>query len=220
MFSNPRAAAVAHDAVLVITGHPPINCADAEYARALIELCAGKTVGSFVHDIRLATQAPPYTMRVGLNALTDAFMHGRDPPPPTVHRVPRGRPRVAGTPPLCSTALSLSDADTPNRSPLRVSVSPSPTKKRQVYPEWAKRPRSARFTKRVKVELVTACENAVESTPVAHAVVARPILVRDTNVVYDIMFDPYMQKDEHIRMWRHALARVFFERFDRAYAFS
>jgi hypothetical protein len=58
---------------------------------------------------------------------------------------------------------------------------------------------------------------AVEAAPVAHELVARPI----TNPINDLLFNPDLQDDSFIRMWRHALSRMHFERFvDSAYAFS
>lgn len=242
VFPNPRAAAVAHDAVLVITGSPPINCTDAEYERMLSALCAGKSVERFVHDIRYDTRncgtrfdgkelgggvagAPPCTLRGELNALADIFMCQSDKPPPTEHRSARKRARVADNPPL----YDPSDADTPKPTEPRASQSPPP--KKQLVETWSgvpkvepvclKRPRSARVAERATGERVVDAEASVQAGSAAIEIVQWPSFPPDFNVVNSILFDPDLQADAHIRMWRHALTRMHFERLvNSAYAFS
>ena len=232
-FSNPRAAAVAHDAVLVLTGRPPVNCTDAEYARMLSDLCAGESVDGFVHDIRYtkracgkridggdgAVHAQPHATRSALHALADIFLYDRDKPPPT-----RKRARVAKG--EAGPVLVVdSDVDTPKASvPRDSSLSPPPLKKQHAeaclneVSVGAKRPSSARVAKRATVSGATG--SAVEAAPAAHELVAWPSFSPKTNVINDTLFDPDLQDDAHIRMWRHALTRMHFERFvDTAYAF-
>jgi len=224
-FPNPRAAAVAHDAMLVITGKPPVNCTDEEYARMLCDLCEGESVDGFVHDMRYtkrtfvkridggdgAAQDPLRTTRSVLHAMADLFLYERDKPPPT-----RKRARVAEGKPSADIVVD-SDAETPRATVCRASsLSPPPLKKQRakanlnVISFVAKRPRSVRLAKH-------AAAPAVEAAPVAHELVARPA----TNPINDLLFNPDLQDDSFIRMWRHALARMHFERFvDSAYAFS
>jgi len=229
-FPNPRAAAVAHDAMLVITGKPPVNCTDEEYARMLCDLCEGESVDGFVYDMRYtkrefvkrieggdcAAQKPLRTTRSVLHAMADLFMHERAKPPPT-----RKRARVAEGKPSADIVVD-SDADTPRATVCRASsLSPPPLKKQRpkanlnVISFVAKRPRSVRLANQVAVSGTAA--PAVEAAPVAHELVARPI----TNPINDLLFNPDLQDDSFIRMWRHALSRMHFERFvDSAYAFS
>jgi hypothetical protein len=244
MFSDPRTAAAAHDAVLVIAGSPPINCSDAEYVRALGDLCAGKTIESFVEDIRYAKRkygkrsdkktcgdgaqrVPPCTMRKELHALADTFMHDRGKPPPTVHRLPRKRARIAEAPP---TSNPESDADTPKHAPEhRASRSPPPKKQlvktRNSDTEGGagrvKRPRSARVAARLGEDRFFEAADGVQAALAPAEFVSWPSFPSHVNIVSDILFAPDMQEDEHIRRWRHALARLHLERFvDSAYAFS
>jgi hypothetical protein len=230
-FPNPCAAAVAHDAMLVITGKPPVNCTDEEYARMLCDLCEGESVDGFVHDMRHtkrtfvkridggdgAAQNPLRTTRSVLRAMADLFLHERDKPPPT-----RKRARVAEGKPSADLVVD-SDADTPRATVCRASsLSPPPIKKQRpkanlnvITSFVAKRPRSVRLAKHAEVS--GAAAPAVEAAPVAHELVARPA----TNPINDLLFNPNLQNDAFIRMWRHALSRVHFERFvDSAYAFS
>lgn len=229
-FSNPRAAAVAHDAVLVISGQPTVNCTDAEYARMLSDMCAGENVDGFVRDIRHTkrkcgkrtdgvdgvAQAQPHTTRSRLHALADIFLYDRDKPPPT-----RKRARVPEEEPSQDLVVD-SEIETPKASILRASsLSPPPLKKQQqvVVSVGAKRPRSARVDTRATVS--GAADAAVEVAPSAHELVAWPSFSPKTNVINDTLFDPDLQDDAHIRMWRHALTRMHFERFvDSAYAFG
>jgi hypothetical protein len=233
-FPNPRAAAVAHDALLVITGKPPVNCTDEEYARMLCDLCAGESVDGFVHDMRHtkrtfvkridgadgAAQDPLRTTRSVLHAMADLFLHERDKPPPT-----RKRARVAERKPSPDNVVD-SDADTPKNTVLRASsLSPPPLKKQRTKANLneisfgAKRPRSVRLAKHAEVS--GAASPAVEAAPAAHEIVAWPSFSQATNPINDLLFNPDLQDDSFIRMWRHALSRVHFERFvDSAYAFS
>jgi len=223
-FSNPRAAAVAHDAVLVMMGTPPVNCTDAEYARTLRAMCVGASVDGFLHDIRCtkrscgkrvdsgdgATQAPPCTTLGVLHSLAENFLYDRDKPPPA-HK----RARVTDD----------SDVETPKATVIRASSSsPPPLTKQNVgvclneTSTGAKRPRSARLTTRAAV--TGAARSAVEAALAAHELVAWPSFSPKTNVINDTLFDPDLQNDAHIRTWRHALARMHFECFvDSAYAF-
>lgn len=238
VFSNPRAAAVAHDAVLVLSGKPPVNCDDAEYASVLVDLCAGMSVEHFVNNIRFPratrlaktdgdAQSPTRTMRKMMHALADVFLADRDKPPPTKRHYIRRRASGDDKRPISIPDRQTSDEDTPRPSKRCASGSPPAPAKHQVVKTHkvdlalAKRPRSARLAVLEKEQRVVAVEAAVEGAPAAQDAFAWPDFPPDFNVVNYILFDPDMQGDDHIRMWRHALTRRHLEPFvNSAYAFS
>lgn len=226
-FSDPRVAAVVHDAALVAAGRTPENCNDDEYANALLGLCKSNkergpnAVINFAEKIRasnfkvLNSKTVP-SMR-SFHRLVDMFLADRGKPPPPRPYKSRVKLSTGDSPSSGKTTddssgipivSHVSEPSSEHTVSVRgLSAMETRYKRASESPPEVAQTRCVR-PRRARKALNPAFDQVVESTPKPEEPKTSWLEhchQNNINVINAILLDPDAEDDEHIASWRNKL---------------
>jgi hypothetical protein len=206
-FSDPRLAAVLHDAALVSSGRTPENCDDDQYATTLLSLCkpekerGQQAVLKFAENLRSVPRSKAVPSMRSFRVLVNTFLADRGKPPPTRPYKSRVKLSTSNSP---SSGQTKDSSGTPLAETTKKRASESPPEVVQVK---RIRPSGARKALIPTFEEAVDCASKPEEPTTSWLEYCEQ---NEINAIDSIIFDPDMKDDEHVASWRDDLMQMSF----------